>query len=580
MKVSDYIVEYLIEKGVSDVFGYPGGMVTHFMDSLRKHQENIHTYLAYNEQGAAFAACGYAQAGGRLGVAFATSGPGAVNLLNGVCSSYFDSIPVLFITGQVNSFESKRDLKVRQRGFQETDIVSMAKGVTKYASYVKNASEIKYKLEKAVYKALDCRKGAVLLDIPMDVFCSDIILEEQEGYSIPKEEISAINIERHADRIIKALERSKKPVLLVGQGLKNSKGIQTLKTFILKAQIPTVTSMIAVDAVAQRELHYGFIGAYGNRVANFIVAKCDLLISLGARMDIRQTGKNRADFAPNAQIIRIDNDVGEFEYKVHDDEIQILADAGNVISSLAEKNLLHQWDRWISICRFIKDKLHGIDEKEPNKAIRSMSRFIPDHTVVTTDVGQNQVWVSQSFERKKEQKFLYSGSHGAMGYSLPAAIGAAIETGEPVYSFNGDGGFQMNIQELQMLVREQIPVKIIILNNHALGMIRHFQEMYFDSNYFMTVEGEGYQNPDFGKIAQAYGIPYKKINGAEHISENPFTSEGPEMVEIFFDLDTYVYPKLEYGRPNQDQEPLLERGLYDLLMDDMKIQTLLEKQSK
>lgn len=567
MKASDYIVEYLIEKGITDVFGYPGGMVTHLMDSFSKYQDKIHAHVTYHEQGAAFAACGYAQTSGKLGIAYATSGPGATNLITGICNAYMDSIPTVFITGQVNSFEQKGNRKVRQQGFQETDIVSMVKNVTKYAAVVNDSKQLKWCLDKAFYIAQEGRKGPVLLDIAMDVTRAEIKPDEQEGYQC--EELKSVFDGKKMKEIEILIENAKKPVFLLGRGMQIDDGIRKK---LNQLKIPVVTSMIAIDVASGLEYCYGFIGAYGNRVANFVAAKSDLIISLGARLDIRQVGARREKFAPNAKIIRVDIDRGELEYKVHEDELTVCADAresAKIILDIFELKE-HDYSKWFTTCDIILDKLQGYDDKKVNRIIQKISEdLIPEGVMITTDVGQNQVWVAQSFMLKKQQKVLFSGGHGAMGYSLPAAIGACIASKDVVYSFNGDGGFQMNMQELQLIARKQLPVKIFVFNNHSLGMIRHFQEMYFESNYFQTKEEGGYYVANFEKIADAYGIEYQKIADVQSVPalKELVQNKKPCLIEICLEENTYVFPKLEYGKPNQDQEPLIERELYDKLME-------------
>lgn len=580
MKVSDYIVAYLLSQGVEDVFGYPGGMVTGLMDSLAKHKDRIKVHLTRHEQGAAFAACGYAQAGRRLGAAFATSGPGATNLITGICTAYFDSIPVLFITGQVNTHEAKGDKRVRQCGFQETDIVSMVRGVTKYTAYVGDAGRIRWHLDRAVYEATTGRKGAVLLDIPMDVMKADVEEGILEGYCEAVPDNRKEELEEYATRILEEVERSSHPVVLLGQGIKASGSVALARDFVRRFGLPAVTSMTASDILCEDCPGYGFIGAYGSRPANFIVAKSDLVLVLGARLDVRQVGKDRGRFAPEAKILRVDIDPAELDYKVHRDEISICTDVSALLSRLVKRESRKDFREWNRICCFIKERLAGRDDREPNRCVRALSHAIPDHVVVTTDVGQNQVWVSQSFAVKPSQSIFYTGGCGAMGYSLPAAIGACAATGRTVYSFNGDGGIQMNLQELQTIAEEGLPVKIIIFNNNALGMIRHFQEMYYSGNYFLTVKGQGWSNPDFGVIAQAYGLPYRRVMGAEAERGITFRPEGPEVIEVLLEGDTYVYPKLEYGRPNQDQEPLLQREEYRMLMDDKEIEKMLGSRRK
>lgn len=564
IKVSDYIVKFFIEKGVSDVFGYPGGMVTHLMESFRQKEDEIKVHVNYHEQASAFCACGYAQIAGKPGVAYATSGPGATNLVTGICNAYFDSAPTFFITGQVNTFESKKGLQVRQRGFQETDIVSMVKGVTKYAAYIDSPEKIREELEKAWYIANEGRKGPVLLDIPMNIFRSVVETDELEGY------YSTITSgdEEYVSTVSDLLSQASRPVLLVGAGVKSETARLLVKTFAEQYNVPTVTSMLAFDVLeSSHRLNYGFIGAYGNRTANFIVAKCDLLIAVGTRLDVRQIGAQKDNFAPGATLIRIDIDEGELSNSIKQREYQIKTDAVSFFDNMLQNNnrIVKNAD-WLNVCNRIKQELEGKDDRKPNQLIAKISEHIPENTVITTDVGQNQVWIAQSFKVKKNQNVLFSGGHGAMGYSLPAAIGAYYASRRKVISFNGDGGFQMNLQELQFVTREQLPITIIVLNNQALGMIRHFQEMYFEDQYFQTVPEGGYTTPDFTKLAWAYSLNYYRIQEEQDIHKVNWNADTPQLVEVFLDEKTYVFPKLEFGKPNQDQEPLIERPLYERLM--------------
>lgn len=566
MKVSDYIVDFFVEKGVTDVFGYPGGMVTHLMDSFYNKRDKIAAHVNYHEQASAFCACGYAQVTGKAGVAYATSGPGATNLITGICDAYFDSIPTIYITGQVNTFESKGHMNVRQRGFQETDIVAVTEKITKYSSYVGEAENIRYELEKAWYIAHAGRKGPVLLDIPADILRAQIEPESLQGYGV--QNVETENIEKACKRIAGLVEKAKRPVLLVGAGIKAAGAVEDVRAIVQKWNVPVVSSMLACDIFAgDTDYYYGFIGAYGMRRANFIVAKADLVVALGSRMDVRQVGAKRADFAPNATLLRVDIDAGELEYKVHEDEVTIRCDAKELLEKLYDHEVnLQNMEDWILVCKQIAERLGDMDCRKPNELLYHFSKKIPEDVVITTDVGQNQVWIAQSFELKKGQRVFFSGGHGAMGYSLPAAIGAYYATKEPVICFSGDGGIQMNIQELQFISREQIPVIIVILNNNALGMIRHFQEMYFDSVYCQTTENGGYTAPNFERIAKAYDIAYNRIQSLQDVENYSYEVNGPQIVEMILEGPTYVFPKLEFGKPNQDQEPLLERGVYNELM--------------
>lgn len=561
MKVSDYIVEFLIKKEITDVFGYPGGMLTHFMDSLHKRKDIIKTHINYHEQASSFSACGYAQVSHKPGVAFATSGPGATNLITGIANAYYDNIPTIFITGQVNTNELKDNLNVRQKGFQETDIVSIVQSITKYSVLITNPNDIQKELNKAYLVALSGRPGPVLLDIPMNVFRSEMEIAHEK-----KEELETVSeLNSDLNQIFNLLKESKRPVIIAGNGIKTSNQITTFREFVSKLGIPVVSSMIGFDILAHdNPLNYGFIGAYGHRCANFIVAKSDLVISIGSRLDVRQVGGIKKNFAQNAKLIRLDIDAGEFTNKIKDDELQILIDIRTFLSNISESSDFLKPD-WLKVCDSIRKIFLNKDKENANILIEKISEKIPDLATITTDVGQNQVWIAQSFKNKPYQKILFSGGHAAMGYSLPAAIGAFYASNELVISFNGDGGIQMNIQELQFIAREKLPIKIIIMNNNSLGMISHFQEMYFNSNYAFTIENEGYSNPDFRKIANAYGLKYVLINNLESIDQFNFNLE-PEIYEITLDRFTHVYPKLEFGKPNQDQEPLIDRALYDQIM--------------
>jgi acetolactate synthase-1/2/3 large subunit len=567
-KGSDYIVEYLTQLGISDVFGYPGGMVTHLMDSLQKYDKEISAHLLHHEQAVAFAACGYAQTTGKIGVAYATSGPGATNLITGICHAYFDSIPVLFLTGQVNTFESNATYGMRQRGFQETDIVSMVQPVVKYAAYVSSADELKRKLSKAVSIALDRRKGPVLLDIPMDVqrtmFDPDLIPELQPE--------AASSVSCDLETILSsALESAQRPCILIGQGVYSAMQKQEVRDLLHHLQIPIVTSMLAFDIAPDDlpigRLNFGFIGAYGDRCANFVVAKSDLVITLGARLDVRQVGAKRNSFAPDATILRIDIDEKELAYPIHANDINCRISISDAIAQM--KRIAIPTDKfgpWVAVCRQIKEKLCSEPLSEPLSMLAQLSKKAPPDCIVTGDVGQNQVWIAQAFAAHSGQQFLIPGGHSAMGCSLPVAIGAFWGSRRTVLSISGDGGIQMSIHELQAVFRDQLPVKIIVLNNQALGMIRHFQEMYFQQSYVQTVSPNGYSAPDFCAIASAYGLRAKKVSTPEAIEALDLCDGVPELIEVVLTGDTYVFPKLEFGKPNQDQEPLIDRALYDELM--------------
>lgn len=575
IKASDYIVEFLIKKGITDVFGYPGGMVTHLMDSLDKYSHSIRTHLNYHEQASAMAACGWAEMMGKPGVAYATSGPGATNLLTGIACAYYDSIPSIFLTGQVNTYEQKTYQGGRQKGFQETDIVSMATPITKMAKMVKSADDLPKTLELAYQTAMEGRRGPVLLDIPMNVSreyilkgrISEVVEQTQESNG------SCAKLDKSVDRILEKLQKSYRPVLLAGHGvaLSNMQGV--FRQLVDTLQIPVVSSMIAVDVLPSSSVYsYGMIGAYGVRWANYILNHSDCILSLGSRLDCRQTGVNTNLFAPDASLLRIDIDSGEFENQISEKEEQFCFDLSSFLPKLLKnaKNYTWNYRAWNNACNSVRTLLRQAETlEEGNNAIREISEVIPGGTCVTTDVGQNQVWVAQSFKVKEQQRLLFCGGHGAMGYSLPSAIGAALASGKMTVAIMGDGGLQMNLQELEFVAREQLPIKIIVINNQALGMIHHFQEMYFGSNYVQTDDKKGYTVPDCMQIAQAYGLRNVQYQSADQISQY-FKDDKPVVIEVRISQQTHVFPKLGMNKPIDDQEPPLSDDLRKRIIDILK----------
>lgn len=569
MKASDFVVEFLIHKGITDVFGYPGGMVIHLMESLDKYSDQIATHLNYHEQACAMAACGWAEIAGRPGVAYATSGPGATNLLTGIACAYFESLPCIFITGQVNTFEQKGELRVRQRGFQETDIVTMAAPITKRAFMVTDAEDLPNTLSMAYNTAMEGRRGPVLIDIPMDVFrgevSPDVLCPKSHDTTEDKGEAQLF-----ASDIISALQHAQKPMILAGHGISLAAVRKEFRAFVELTGIPIVTSMIAIDVLpTQSPYCYGMIGAYGTRWANFLIDHCDCLLTLGSRLDSRQTGVNKALFAPGAQILRVDVDDGEMENAVNAREKDYCISLEKLLPALIHEAQKKNWNTqaWRRRCNQVKKKLMGVDQPEPgNRLVEEIGNALPDHITVTTDVGQNQVWTAQSMPVKLEQRVLFCGGHGAMGYSLPAAIGAAVAGKQRVICMTGDGGLQMNIQELQLIVREKLPVKIVVLNNQALGMIHHFQEMYFCSNYAQTDEKKGYTVPDFISVAKAYGIRStrcKLVGEAVPL----LLDNAPALIEFVLPRATHVYPKLGLNKPIHEQEPPIAVELLEELAE-------------
>jgi acetolactate synthase-1/2/3 large subunit len=560
MKASDYIARFLQSIGCEHVFGYPGGAVTHLIDSLYRCP-GIRFIGTYLEQAAAFAAEGYARMGNRIGVALATSGPGATNLITGIGSAYFDSIPCLYITGQVNTYEYKGDRKVRQLGFQETDIVSIVRPVTKYAARLGDAGSIRFELEKAVHIATSGRKGPVLLDIPMNIQRAELNENELSGYAPANETSSELPMEN----VIQLMNRSARPVILAGGGVRLSGAAEMLKRVAERLQISVVSSLMGRDAFDNASgLYAGMIGSYGHRCANLTAANSDLVLALGSRLDTRQTGTLPHTFARGATLIRVDIDGNELENRIKPNELDVRADTKEFLTALyAHTGEVHiHTKEWLNRVGEYRRRYPLFTQgcyPDPNGVMREVSECLGPRDTVCLDVGQNQMWAAQSLCVTEGQRLLTSGGMGSMGFALPCAVGAYYGGAQGrVVAIAGDGGAQMNIQEMELIKRNGIPIKIIVMNNRSLGMIRQFQEMYFEGRYAATVRD--YDAPDFCAVARAYGIPAVKVSCGEDMEalKDALYSEGPALVEVALPGMTSVVPKLAVNRPVEEQEPPLD----------------------
>ena len=573
IKVSDYIIEFLIQKDINKVFGYIGGAVAHLYHSIDKY-EDIEMVNCIHEQGAGFASEGYSRVTGKSGVAMATSGPGATNLITPIGSCFFDSVPTLFITGQVNTYEYKYEKPVRQIGFQETDIVSIVKPITKYAVMINDISEIRYELEKAYYISQQGRKGPVLVDIPMDIQRSEVDINSLASFINSKEynELEKVNNNHKIEKIIDLLNNSKRAVVLVGGGVRLSHAQKELVSWLEIYKIPVVYSLMGKDAISEEyDFNMGLIGSYGNRYGNLTLANSDLILVLGSRLDTRQTGTNLETFAREAKIIQVDIDQNELGSKI-DIDIEVNSNILDFITELKLEKLKIDNSDWLETLIKYKSEFSsivGIDKqiKVPNLIISKISKYLTNE-VVTVDVGQHQMWTAQSLDTKKNQQVLFSGGMGAMGFALPSAIGASLASNKRVVAIAGDGGIQMNIQELEVIIRRQLPIKIFVLNNQNLGMVRQFQELYFDQKYSGTIND--YSVPNLVEIAKAYGLHARNIDDLNNIDtelKDIFSSNEPELINIILDKKmTSVEPKLIVNKPIEDMHPFIERNHLESLM--------------
>lgn len=565
MKASDYIVSFISERGVDTVFGYIGGMITHLVDSLARC-ENVRYIQTYHEQTAAIAAEGYAIENGKFGVAISTSGPGATNMMTGIADAYFDSIPVLYITGQVNSYEYKYDKPIRQQGFQETDIVSIVKPITKYAAFVDDAKKLRYELEKAIHIATTGRKGPVLLDIAMNVQRTDINPEDLLGYT---DNSNPIEEKYDLTEIVDLFSKSKRPMVLLGAGCIGNEIQKHLENFIFNHKVPVVTSLMGRGAIDETYQYYiGMVGSYGNRCANIAISQADLLIVLGSRLDTRQTGAKIDTFLANGHIVHVDIDANELKYHRIHGQKNINMDVLSFIQAInGYSYTLSPINKWHEYLLDIKSKYNQeqeierfVDNKSPYKFIQFLNTLTMEGDVITTDVGQNQMWAAQTIQMKKNMKFLTSGGLAPMGYSMPAAIGMAFANPDrAIYALCGDGGFHMSVQSLMVISQYHLPIKIIVLNNSTLGMITQFQHLYFNNLMAGTTADGGYLVPDIKALAESYGLVYGCLSDKTAKDEAEAILKKANLIEYKIDGLTTVCPKLEYNKPIESPIPSLSK---------------------
>ena len=581
MNLADYTLKFLEKKKVKKVFLITGGAIAFMIDAFSRNKK-IKYISAAHEQSAAMMADAYSRLGPNFSCTMVTSGPGATNLITGIACSYFDSIPSLHICGQVNTYEQqdghKSTKNVRQVGFQETDIVNIAKPITKYAYKIKDASEIRYVLEKAYHLATTGRPGPVLIDIPMDLQRVKIDPKKLKSFkpSINKKIIKYRNI---VAKIENLLRKSKKPVIILGGGIKYGKAELDLINFLKIFNIPIVTTWSGVDLIDHNNKNYiGNIGVYGSRAANFTVQNSDLILCLGSRLDTRVTGGVPKSFARNAKKIVVDIDKYELEKKRGlKIDLKVELDIKfffqeyekyKKINIIKEEWLLRCYN-WKIQYPIILKKFY--DEKKyinPYVFIDKLSKTLNKKDIIIADDGGHLTWTIQSFKVKFGQKLFSAFGNSPMGYALPASIGASIVKNKSrIICIDGDGSIQINLQELHTVDKLQLPVKIFILNNSGFGIIKQFQDLYMGKRY--EASGKGVSNPSFKKISNAYNINYnllKKHSDLKKLSKI-ISSKKAEIIEINLRNDQKIIPKLQFGNPIEDLSPLLPRSEFYKNMD-------------
>ena len=567
MKASDAVAKFLIAHKVQTCFELVGGMITHLLDSFAESgQFNI--VSMHHEQSAAFAAEGVARhaRGKTIAVAMGTSGPGATNLLTGIGSCWFDSVPCLFITGQVNTHELKGDRAIRQQGFQELDIVTVAHSLTKYAVRVDAAVDLLPQLHKALSIALSGRQGPVLLDIPNDVQRADIPDELVEQWlSTPLEISMGGEISEAELKQLSALcQAAQRPLICIGGG---ARWAESMDQWLLAADalgIPYVSTLMGHERVVARRNYFNMIGSYGNREANWAIQNCDLLIVLGARLDVRQTGSDVEDFARQACVVQIDIDPAQLANRVQAD-LSICATVESVFKAFplhvsTFQNLDNNWLLNLTKQRNRAEPNEYADwEISPSELFKKLNERLATQSVdYVCDVGNHQMWAAQNLRLSPNQAVHYSGGMGAMGFALPTALGVAIQSQSKVVVITGDGSLQINIQELDTLNRLGLNVTIIVMNNAVLGMVKNFQDMYFDGRDQSTKKG--YSSPSFKNIAIAYGIEAHRVESATDLDSivNVIADhKGPLLIELMMVGATECRPRLAFGSKLDEQFPKL-----------------------
>jgi len=566
IKASDAVAKVLVANDIKYGFELIGGMIAHLVDSINQLGETKLVSM-HHEQAAAFAAGAISRATNHceMGVALGTSGPGATNLITGITDCWLDSHPCLFITGQVNTCELKGSKSIRQQGFQELGIVSVVQSITKYAHQVTSAEELIPCLQKAIDIAREGRSGPVLLDIPMDLQRAELaeeVLAYLESQTSKEPEIDF----PHASfqNLMSELNLAEKPLFLIGGGAVNALSFKKWLQFLSENNLPCVASLKGSEKATAIETYYGLIGAYGTRAANYAIQNCDLLIVVGSRMDVRQTGAKVDEFARKAKIIQIDIDNNQlnnrvicdrslqidcepFFKKFLDSEIVVGTGRGGWITELNRcfsQTFVDEYSDW-TISPF---KLFSVlNETFSNKKVQYVA-----------DVGNNQMWAAHTLRLGESQTIHHSGGLGTMGFAIPSAIGVHYASQGPVVVITGDGGAQINIQELDIIARENLPILVLVLNNASLGMVRGFQEMYFEGRNSSTY-WQGFSSK-FKHIGEAYNIKSFAVDnlvscdtGMKDFMVNP----APCLIEVIMPDARECRPRLEFGNPIDQQTPLV-----------------------
>lgn len=546
---SDLVLETLRDLGVDTIFGYPGGAVLPFYDAIYNFK-GIRHILGRHEQGCLHEAEGYAKSTGKLGVAVVTSGPGATNAITGIADAMSDSVPLLVFTGQVARAGIGKD------AFQEADIVGITMPITKYNYQVRETADIPRIIAEAVHIATTGRPGPVVIDLPKDISALETDFIYSPEVNLPSYQPTLEPNDMQIKKILKQLSKAKKPVLLAGGGISYAEAATELNEFAERYQIPVVTSLLGQGTIAtSHPLFLGMGGMHGSFAANIAMTEADFMISIGSRFDDRLTG-NPKTFAKNAKVAHIDIDPAEIG-KIISADIPVVGDAKKALQMLlAEPTVHNNTEKWIEKVTKDKNRVRSYDKKErvvqPQAVIERIGELTNGDAIVVTDVGQHQMWTAQYYPYQNERQLVTSGGLGTMGFGIPAAIGAKIANPDKeVVLFVGDGGFQMTNQELAILNIYNVPIKVVMLNNHSLGMVRQWQESFYEGR---TSESVFDILPDFQLMAQAYGIKNYKFDNPETLAQDleVITEDVPMLIEVDISRKEQVLPMVPAGKSNHE----------------------------
>jgi acetolactate synthase I/II/III large subunit len=553
MRVSDYIIQYLRDEyNIETIFTVSGGGCIFLIDSLG-HTEGVNYVATHHEQAASIAAEGYARMNNKLGACIVTSGPGATNAMTGTLCSWLDSIPVIVISGQVNKelTTNYTGLPLRQLGDQEYNIVESVKPMTKYAVQVNNVNDIRFHLEKACKLATSGRPGPVWLDIPLNVQSANIEPEQLHGYNEPIEfpQASKLDIEQ----VITKWNNAKKPLLLVGNGIRLSGGVNELRKLLTKTNIPAISAVNGNDIITSDYEHYcGRFGTHAQISANKLLSECDFLLSIGSRLYVRQTGYNFKGFAKQAHRVYVDIDQNELNKPTLFPDHKIHSDAKDFINKLLQENITSSSTEWLEECKE-NNKAPKVLQRHRDKKhnasvyafIEQLSKVLPkDHHVVTSD-GSANVVTMQVMDLKGDQRLITNTGCAPMGYGLPAAIGAA--THNKIVCIEGDGSLHLNVHELQTMKHYNLPIKLIVINNDGYLSIKVSQKTFFNGNYVASEKNSGVSFPNYEKLIKAYDLPYFNITNNDNIHPTLtefLSQDGPCVLEVFTDPDEFHEPKV------------------------------------